>query len=898
MKEGRACVGCLPGRLGRCCDAGIVTSVPAATGPVTSGSITSGGASQSSSASARPFPSNESLPSPAVSTGCSLIDALPSLDSILRLRTPTLHHVPKGARDLWASLLGEVLGSIISSPSDVFSWCRLFMLAKCILANPPQGGRSHWRDTLKLVRSRIQRWKEGDIHELWSEVVSRNRSSARLQGKSKCVSSESMRRSNASRARRAVEDGQYRKAIQSLTSVGLAQASADIANEMLAKHPQANPPHLPPDPVPPPVQISERVVVKALRSFPSGTAPGPSGLRANHLKEAVFCPSPDRANFALRSLTSVVSFLCTGKSPPDVTPHLCGASLFACKKKDGGFRPIAVGEVLRRLTSKCISRAVHAEASSILSPLQVGVGIPNGCEAIIHAVVNLHEDTSIPPESRFTLLVDFFNLVDRKAMFQEVRARIPSMAAWIECCYGSQPILRLGDHSILSCCGVQQGDPLGPLGFALALHPIIETIKEEVPGLLINAWYLDDGTLSGSLSDLSRALAIIESEGPSRGLFLNRAKSLLHSVSDTPVVNNPLLVDIPITTGGFDLLGSPVGSAAHCEASVLKRVNKVQEILTRLSDLQDSQMETTLLRSCLALPKVAHVLRTCPPGFVKDALVAYDEGIRDALSDIAGSPLSDWAWLKASLPSSFGGLNIRRASLHAPAAYIGSLHQTTPLVSEILGHFPKAPINLSSAISALALAAGRPEWCSSLEIDVPLHQRHLSHAIDEASYSALLAQAPDARSRALALSSSIRHAGDWFNVIPSSALGLHLQDREFRLCLQYWLGLRMSEEGARCRICHAVAEPFGDHQVGCGGNGDRIHRHDSIRDAVFSAAQSAALAPRREVPSLIPDTRSRPADIFLPNWKRGRPAALDVTVISTLQQLTIHGAASMQGHAL
>ena len=73
----------------------------------------------------------------------------------------------------------------------------------------------------------------------------------------------------------------------------------------------------------------------------------------------------------------------------------------------------------------------------------------------------------------------------------------------------------------------------------------------------------------------------------------------------------------------------------------------------------------------------------------------------------------------------------------------------------------------------------------------------------------------------------------WLNVIPSSALGLHLQNREFRLCLQYWLGLRMSEEGARCRICHAVADPFGDHQVGCGGNGDRIHRHDSIRDAVF-----------------------------------------------------------------
>ena len=70
----------------------------------------------------------------------------------------------------------------------------------------------------------------------------------------------------------------------------------------------------------------------------------------------------------------------------------------------------------------------------------------------------------------------------------------------------------------------------------------------------------------------------------------------------------------------------------------------------------------------------------------------------------------------------------------------------------------------------------------------------------------------------------------------------------------------MVEEGVRCPICQVVADPLGDHQVGCGGNGDRIHRHDSVRDALFSAAQIAALAPRKEVPSLIPGTSSRPAD--------------------------------------
>ena len=102
----------------------------------------------------------------------------------------------------------------------------------------------------------------------------------------------------------------------------------------------------------------------------------------------------------------------------------------------------------------------------------------------------------------------------------------------------------------------------------------------------------------------------------------------------------------------------------------------------------------------------------------------------------------------------------------------------------------------------------------------------------------------------------------------------------------------MVDEEVRCPICQAVADPLGDHQVGCGGNGDRIVRHDSLRDALFSAAQYAALVPRREVPSLIPGSKSRPADLNLPHWSQGRPAALDVTVISTMQALTVTGAAT------
>ena len=188
-----------------------------------------------------------------------------------------------------------------------------------------------------------------------------------------------------------------------------------------------------------------------------------------------------------------------------------------------------------------------------------------GCESIVHALARVQEDSDVPPEDRWTLLVDFsnaFNCINRERMFQEVRRRIPTMSAWMEMCYGAQPFLRFGEHSILSCCGVQQGDPLGPLGFSLALHPLVEKIRTQVPGLVINTWYLDDGTLCGSARDLCSALAIIDEDGPTRGFHLNRVKSLLHIPEGSLPIPNPLPPDIPISEEGFVLLGSPIGPAS------------------------------------------------------------------------------------------------------------------------------------------------------------------------------------------------------------------------------------------------------------------------------------------------------------------------------------------------
>ena len=255
------------------------------------------------------------------------------------------------------------------------------------------------------------------------------------------------------------------------------------------------------------------------------------------------------------------------------------------------------------------------------------------------------------------------------------------------CRHGNGRVVQLGDGDepadnlpILSCCGAQ-GDPLGPLGFALVLHSVIEKIKESVPGLLINVWFLDDGTLCGTEQELAIALSIIELEGPPRGLFLNKSKSLIYTPANSSITH-PLLRDIPTSSDGFTLLGSPIGPSAFCEetVSVKYRSQSLDFMTSRTLNWRP------LLRSCLALPKLAHVLRTCPPCLIPKALGFFDDIIRDPLSDLSGRPVPDWSWLKASLPSSLGGLNLRQASLHAPAAYIYRLPPSMPTPGVVFVH--------------------------------------------------------------------------------------------------------------------------------------------------------------------------------------------------------------------
>eukprot|EP00731_Ephydatia_muelleri_P007872 Em0004g210a len=81
--------------------------------------------------------------------------------------------------------------------------------------------------------------------------------------------------------------------------------------------------------------------------------------------------------------------------------------------------------------------------------------------------------------------------------------------------------------------------------------------------------------------------------------------------------------------------------------------------------------------------------------------------------------------------------------------------------------------------------------------------------------------------------------------------------------------------------------------------GDSIFRHNSLRDAFWESCKLACIAGQIEAGSGldVEGSRTRPADILLPNWEFGKPAALDFTITSALNPSTLNEASVMAGSA-
>jgi hypothetical protein len=690
-----------------------------------------------------------------------------------------------------------------------------------------------------------------------------------------------------------------------------------------------------------PLSTTIKHVLAQLRSFPKGSACGRSGWRAIHLLQL------SHHHAFLSNLTAIINLYLSGSVPALLSPFIVSGVLIPLQKKDGdplNLRPIVVGEVFRRLISKlCIASIPTIVLHQLLHPYQLGVGTSGGVEAIIHSFNRLIRLPTTPRDFVITQ-IDFsnaFNEVDRNTLLSLVHTHLPQLYPWVSYCYSIAAPIFLGSHTIHVSTGVQQGDPLSSLLFALVLQPFL--VKFHTEFHLTTAAFLDDVTLGGSLSDSIQALNYIIEEGPKSGLHLS-PKTLIWS----PLDNN---LSIPSTSAvlpysishasGVSLLGGGISlNPDFFNQLALKRLDKCVQQVEVMHQLHDPQLELMLLRSCLGAPKLQYSLITSPPKSIAHALLTMESFLRNTLCHIlannSSSNFGDFQFLLASLPIKFGGLGISNPVDLSNFTYLASVASSWSLQNNILGlantlatefpadyvllkqqfictHLPpthnnntstilstidhphSSPCSINIVTPSPADVLPQPTTIKSL---ATLYYTTLSSTIMSHAY--IESQPIPTKRRFQAIVSSFRtpSSSHYLFALPNHGLNQVMTKAEFHAHMAFRLLMPIFPGTLTCirPTCHFPMDRYGYHALCCHGK-SMFDRHELVAWALHHIASDCMLHPRWKAPvaclgtSWLSSTgRSnsgltsfRPADILLPVPWDSKPTCVDITVVSPIQ---------------
>ena len=218
-------------------------------------------------------------------------------------------------------------------------------------------------------------------------------------------------------------------------------------------------------------------------------------------------------NELLQKLTSVLNIVLEVKIPVGLRLFFFGAKLIGLRKKDGGVRPIAVGNTLRRICSKCVSSLATDQRQIDFYGTQFGCGTSRGAEIAAHVFRTIIENKKNP--ENVILKMDFKNAsnsLKRDKMLDTVFRKRRQLYNYTHSAYSETSHLFKGVKVIQSQEGCQQEDPECP---ALDSDTIQDLVNQMVSQY--NVWYLDDGNLSDHyrtvLDDLKRIIASVDDYG-------------------------------------------------------------------------------------------------------------------------------------------------------------------------------------------------------------------------------------------------------------------------------------------------------------------------------------------------------------------------------------------------
>ena len=511
-----------------------------------------------------------------------------------------------------------------------------------------------------------------------------------------------------------------------------------------------------------------------------------------------------------------------------------------------------------------------------------------GGEATIHAARSY---LSGMQEGNLMLKLDFknaFNSIHRDHMLHEVLKKVPDVFPLAYSTYHQPSFLFFGNYVIHSCEGVQQGDPLGPLLFCVAVQDLIRSLCSE-----FCVFYLDDGTLGGPLDVVSSDLHLLEQMAHQIGLRLNHRKSESICVDDTTRSSIlslfPSLTDTPPEVA--TLLGSPIGGIESIDGVIRDKVHDLRTLGERLILLQ-AHDALCLLKNAFSLPKLLYTIRSAPC-FQSDLLDDFDNLQRSLLESICNINLVDSAWLQASLPATSGGLGVRSAVMLAPSAYLASAAGCAHLYQALL---PEKLHSQDAAIRGHALEA----WCAMLasEADPPtgaeaILQRNWDGPVVKSHFNSLLSSAdPKGKTRLLACQQ--KESGAWLSAPPTSALGLRMVNDTIRVAVGLRLGAQLCATHS-CPHCGTEVDTTGVHGLSCRRSEGRIPRHAALNNIVHRTLTAANIPATLEPRGLCRLDGKRPDGLTIIPWAKGRTLVWDVTCWDSFAPSNIRMSSSRAG---
>ena len=237
-----------------------------------------------------------------------------------------LKWIPKGARQQCLVKFCAIIDEVVTHNSLV-AWERLLHFPSRCLHVPPRS--SDGRSLATKVKAQIQ------------EEVDPTPTKAKSRKKKKLVDQQQKEddvlKTLGKKVASKLEDGDFKGGIRLACSDDrLAPFNPATLAALQEKHPV---PHLntaiPPTPNPIPIQVDPVSVVRAIRSFPSGSAGGSDCLRPQHLKDLLQTAGDEDSRF-LQSLASFCALVMEGRVPAIVRPSFLVQSWWHWRRRQEG----------------------------------------------------------------------------------------------------------------------------------------------------------------------------------------------------------------------------------------------------------------------------------------------------------------------------------------------------------------------------------------------------------------------------------------------------------------------------------------------------------------------------------------------------------------------------------